>query len=182
MGERTFWVGGSGFWQVHPAAASLLTASVLHAVQARPDELALDLYAGVGLFSAALAAEVGEKGEVFAVEGAPGSVADARVNLRDLPQVRVHEGRVDTVLAALGLGRVDVVVLDPPRTGAGARTVELVAALQPRRIAYVACDPGLSPATCARSRGPATGWTACARSTCSPMTHHVECVATITPA
>ena len=69
------------------------------------------------------------------------AVEDARHNLAGLPQVRVERGRVDHVLRRLHLRAADLVVLDPPRSGAGRSVVDLLSRVGARRIAYVACDP-----------------------------------------
>ena len=124
VGERAFRVSAGGFWQVHPGAAATLLDAVLDALDPRPGESVLDLYSGVGLFAATLAERVGETGRVTAVESDRGAVADARHNLADLPQVRVDAGRVDHVLRRPHLRRADLVVLDPPRSGAGSRSCE----------------------------------------------------------
>ncbi|WBB57461.1 TRAM domain-containing protein [Verrucosispora sp. WMMD573] len=130
------------FWQVHPAAADALVDAVLELAAPRPGERAWDLYGGAGLFAAALAGRVGETGRVTLVEAAGDGVAAARENLRDLPTVEVVAARVETALARRRItGPVDVVVLDPPRTGAGARVVRDVVAAGPRAVTYVACDP-----------------------------------------
>ena len=173
---RTWWVSGSGFWQSHVAAPDTLTAAVLEALEPRPEDLALDLYAGVGLFAGALAPRVKR---VVAVESYAPAVADLRQNLRDLPAVEAHEGTVATVLARLGLGRADLVVLDPPRDGAGAAVMAQVTALAPRRIAYVSCDP----ASLARDLAAADGYVATGVRAFDlfPMTWHVECVALLEP-
>ncbi|HVF19244.1 MAG TPA: TRAM domain-containing protein [Mycobacteriales bacterium] len=181
LGDRTFWVGGSGFWQVHPGAAAALTAAVLAVVDPQPGELAVDLYSGVGLLTAALAQAVGPTGEVVSVEGAAQSAADARVNLRDLPWARVHEGRVEAELRRIGLGRAPVVVLDPPRTGAGAEVVAQVAGLAPRVIAYVACDPSALARDLATFAGHGYRLAGLRAFDLFPMTQHVECVAELTP-
>ena len=181
-GGRTFWVGGTGFWQVHPGAASALVDAVLTVTEPEPGERAVDLYAGVGLFAAAMASRVAPGGEVFAVEGAPGSVADARINLRDLPAVRVVEGRVDAALRRIGLGRADIVVLDPPRTGAGPDVVGLVAGLAPRVVAYVACDPAALARDVAVFATQGYRLESLRAFDLFPMTQHVECVAALTPA
>ncbi len=128
---------------MHPGAAATLVGAVLDQLDPQPGEQALDLYAGVGLFTAALAERVGAEGAVLAVEGDAQAVRDARRNLHELSHVAITPGRVERVLAA-ALEQdlhADLVVLDPPRTGAGRRVVEQVVAVQPRAIAYVACDP-----------------------------------------
>ncbi|GIM81390.1 class I SAM-dependent RNA methyltransferase [Salinispora arenicola] len=172
----------SAFWQVHPAAADTLVDAVLAQLDPRPGETAWDLYGGAGLFAAALAGRVGATGRVTLVEAAGAGVAAARDNLRDLPQVDIVAGRVATVLARGQVtGPVDVVVLDPPRSGAGAAVVRAVAGTGARAVAYVACDP----AAFARDvRGFAElGWRMAALRGFDlfPMTRHVELVGLLLP-
>jgi len=174
---RTFEVTGSGFWQVHPAAADTLVAAVLEALEPRPGERVADLYSGVGLFSAALAERVGPTGHVVAVESDETAVEDAADNLADLPQVAVVADRVDRALAAGALGARDLVVLDPPRTGAKRDVVEAVAALGPRAVAYVACDPAALARDVAFFAEQGYRLTSLRAFDLFPMTHHVECVA-----
>jgi tRNA/tmRNA/rRNA uracil-C5-methylase (TrmA/RlmC/RlmD family) len=171
----------AGFWQVHPAAADTLTAAVLAALDPRPGDAALDLYCGAGLFAGALAQAVGPSGRVTAVEGDVTAARDARHNLRDWPWTRVHRGDAAEVLSRIGLAGTTLAVLDPPRAGASREVIDALAhAPDLRRIAYVSCDP----ATLARdlSRLTAAGWslTALRAFDAFPMTHHVECLATLT--
>jgi len=180
---RAFRVTGGGFWQVHPGAAATLLAAVMEGLQPQPGDTALDLYGGVGLFAARLADAVGPTGRVTLVESDRVAVADARHNLAGLAAVRVERGRVDHVLRRLRTGRADLVVLDPPRSGAGRAVVDLVARqVRPRRVAYVACDPAAlaRDLTWFAERGyRLTGLRAF---DIFPMTHHVECVALLEPA
>src|SRR5439155_2757064 len=92
--RRAFRVSGAGFWQVHPGAAQALLDAVLAAADPQPGEHAVDLYCGVGLFAAGLAARVGPQGSVLGVEGEERAVADARRNLHDLPWVRLEHENV----------------------------------------------------------------------------------------
>jgi tRNA/tmRNA/rRNA uracil-C5-methylase (TrmA/RlmC/RlmD family) len=179
---RTWRVSGSGFWQVHPAAADALCAAVLDALQPRPGETAMDLYCGVGLFAAGLAEAVGPAGEVVAVETDRVAVADAASNLDGFEQLELVEGQVDRALAQAPAGFVaDVVVLDPPRSGASRTVIRQIIAARPRAVAYVACDP----AALARDVGyfAEEGYEMAALRAFDlfPMTHHVECVATFSP-
>jgi tRNA/tmRNA/rRNA uracil-C5-methylase (TrmA/RlmC/RlmD family) len=141
-----------------------------------------DLYAGAGLFGAALAEAVGPDGAVTLVEVAPAAVAAARENLADLPAVRVVRSGVEAALRRRLPRPVDLVVLDPPRAGAGAAVVRAVAAARPRAVAYVACDPAAFARDVAVFR--AAGWSLSALRAydCFPMTHHVECVGLLEPA
>lgn len=183
---RLWQVSGSGFWQVHPGAAQTLADAVLDTLEPRRGEIAVDLYCGAGLFAGVLGERVGSDGLVVGIESDAQSVRDARFNLRDMPHVSVERGEVESVLDEISFGRgktrlnrADLVVLDPPRTGAGPEVVKRVAELAGRRIAYVSCDP----ATLARDLAlfAEQGWTLSALRTFDafPMTQHVELVATL---
>ncbi|WP_269856552.1 class I SAM-dependent RNA methyltransferase [Streptomyces sp. RPT161] len=179
--DRTWRVGSGGFWQVHPQAADILVGAVLDGLKPRKGETALDLYCGVGLFAGALRERLGDRGAVLAVESDKRAVEDARHNLADLDRVRIELGKVEHVLPRTGITEADLVVLDPPRAGAGKPTVRHLASLTPRRIAYVACDP----AALARdlSYFAAEGYHPVSLRAFDlfPMTHHVECVAILEP-
>ncbi|TVT39938.1 class I SAM-dependent RNA methyltransferase [Amycolatopsis rhizosphaerae] len=178
---RDWKLDAHGFWQVHPAAADTLAAVAGEWARAPRGGLAWDLYAGVGLFASVLAAQVGLQGEVVAVESGRRAVTDGEAALADLPQVRWLPGQVERVLPGLE-GRPSVVVLDPPRAGAGRAVVDAVAGRGPERVVYVACDP----AALARDLGTFAGHgyrlTALRAFDAFPMTHHVECVALLEPA
>lgn len=175
-----FRVTGSGFWQVHPAAASTLVDAVLEGAQAVAGETVLDLYAGVGLFTSFLADAVGETGTVLSVESDPGGSRDARRNVHDLPQVQLVAETVERALRHGTLGEsADVVVLDPPRVGAK-KAVADIAALAPRRIVYVACDPAALARDLASFASKGYELTGLRAFALFPMTHHVECVALLT--
>jgi tRNA/tmRNA/rRNA uracil-C5-methylase (TrmA/RlmC/RlmD family) len=180
-GGRRWRVSGTGFWQVHPGAAGALLAAVRSALAPRPGEHLLDLYAGVGLFGGSLADDLGPGGRVDAVESDEGAVRDARRNLHDRPTVRLHHERVERWLASSGVRRCDLVVMDPPRSGAGREVVERLVRLAPRAVVYVACDP----ASLGRDVGMfrALGWRLAGLQAYDlfPMTHHVECVALLVP-
>ncbi|MCY0960130.1 class I SAM-dependent RNA methyltransferase [Streptomyces sp. H27-H5] len=179
---RTYRVGMGGFWQVHPQAADTLVKAVMQGLMPRKGEMALDLYCGVGIFAGALAERLGETGAVLGVESTKRAVEDARHNLTDFPRVRIEQGKVEQILPKTGITECDLVVLDPPRAGAGKQTVRHIAGLSARRIAYVACDP----AALARDLGyfKENGYKVRTLRVFDlfPMTHHVECVAILEPA
>jgi tRNA/tmRNA/rRNA uracil-C5-methylase (TrmA/RlmC/RlmD family) len=206
---RDWRVSAGAFWQVHPAAADALTAAVLAGLQPRPGDMALDLYCGAGLFAGVLAPAVGPQGTVVGVEADDAAVRDARYNLREYPWVRVYRGDVAAVLARgvapsqtprEGMARgVDpprpprgairrggfpparLAVADPPRSGLAREVIDYLSAAGRGvdRLAYVSCDP----ATLARDIGLLTGrgWAldGLRAFDAFPMTHHVECVASL---
>ncbi len=186
---RDWRVSAGAFWQVHPGAADALTAAVMTALEPRPGDVALDLYCGVGLFAGALAPAVGPGGTVAGVEADATAVRDARHNLRRWPWARVHKGDVAAVLRRGGqsgaggavLPPARLVVADPPRSGLAREVIGYLGAAEhgATRFAYVSCDP----ATLARDIGLliARGWVLAGLRAFDafPMTHHVECVATL---
>lgn len=179
---RTYRVGMGGFWQVHPQAADTLIKAVMQGLMPRKGEMALDLYCGVGIFAGALAERLGETGAVLGIESGKRAVEDARHNLADFPRVRIEQGKVDQALPKTGITECDLVVLDPPRAGAGKQTVRHIASLSARRIAYVACDPAALARDLAYFAEAGYKVRTLRVFDLFPMTHHVECVAILEPA
>ena len=179
---RAFDVSAGSFWQVHPDAPSLLAEAVLSGLSPEPGDRVVDLYAGVGLFSALIAEAVGPTGSVLAVERDAGACADAAFNLSDLAQATVRRASVSARLVATEIGTPDLVVLDPSREGAGAKVAAALGALTPppRTIVYVSCDA----ATFARDLKVLleSGYEIAQLRALDlfPMTAHVELVATLT--
>jgi 23S rRNA (uracil1939-C5)-methyltransferase len=143
-----FAISANSFFQTNSAQAGRLFELVREEAGMRGAELVFDLYCGTGTIALALAAGASE---VVGFELAPTAVADARANaLRNgITNVRFVEG---DVLAALAREerRPDVCVVDPPRAGLHPRLLPRLAALAPRRIVYVSCNP-LSGARDARA-------------------------------
>ena len=160
FGSRRFsyQVSAGGFWQIHRAAPSTMVGTMLTMLRPQEGECTLDLYAGAGLFTAALADAVGATGTVVSIEGSPVTHKDARSNFapdgcsrtENSADTRIEVIRGDVarhlvdLKTALEFGEIpaiDAVVLDPSREGANRTTLERLDALDPKRILYVACDP-----------------------------------------
>jgi len=154
VGERAFAVDAGGFWQVHRLAAATLTAAVRAALDAAggvdPAAQHLDLYGGVGLFAAALAEAGGPAARVTSVESDARATEHAGANLAEWVGARAETDRTDRYLGRLHAqapaaerARLQggVVLLDPPRAGAGRQVVEQIVGLAPASVVYVACDP-----------------------------------------
>ena len=117
---RRYQVSAGVFWQVHPGAPPVLARTVLDGLDPQVGERVADLYAGAGLFTALLADAVGPTGAVVAIERSGRACADAARNTDGQPQVTMTRSDVTAELvASAGLGRPDLVVLDPAREGAG---------------------------------------------------------------
>lgn len=177
---RQWWAPAGGFWQVHRAAADILGAAVQAELIDLPlaGHTACDLYSGSGLFTGLLAEAVGPGGAVVAVESSPQAVAQARRNLAAYPQVR----QVAAAVQADHLPqRAEVVVLDPPRAGAGAGVVAAIAALRPARVIYVSCDPATLARDIATFAEQGYRLASVRAFDLFPMTAHVECLAVLEP-
>jgi tRNA/tmRNA/rRNA uracil-C5-methylase (TrmA/RlmC/RlmD family) len=172
---REWTVPEGGFWQVHPGAAETLAAVVLAAADARPGEIVLDLYAGAGLFAGVLAPVV-EPGRVHAVESDRVAAEAATQNLADLTNVSVTAARVERWLTRTR-PTADIVVLDPPRKGAGRAVLDGVAAAAPRRIVHVACEPASLARDVSLLAEHGYRLDSLRAFDLFPMTAHVECVA-----
>lgn len=196
FGSRRFsyQVSAGGFWQIHRAAPSTMVGAMLNMLRPQEGECTLDLYAGAGLFTAALADAVGATGTVISIEGSPVTHKDARSNFapdgcsrtENSADTRIEVIRGDVarhlvdLKTALEFGEIpaiDAVVLDPSREGANRTTLERLDVLDPKRILYVACDP----ASLGRDTGilRELGWDMVQLRAFDmyPNTHHVESVA-----
>ncbi len=137
---RLFRVSAGSFFQTNLPVAELMIDHILENIPLRPDDTLLELYAGVGLFTAFLAPRVRR---VLAVESSPSACGDFVVNLDEFDHVELYEATVEQTLPYLreqGV-RPDVVLLDPPRTGLSKEALEGLVALEPSYIVYVSCHP-----------------------------------------
>jgi tRNA/tmRNA/rRNA uracil-C5-methylase (TrmA/RlmC/RlmD family) len=172
---RTLEVSQESFWQSHKKAPEVLTQAVLEYAQLQIGEHVLDLYGGVGLFSAAIVDAVGPIGHVDLIEGSKVATADATRNFAAYSNITIATGDVAKFLPRISAA--DVVVLDPPRDGAGKEALAQIARLAPRAIVYVACDPAALARDTAYLADHSYSLVKVRAFDLFPMTHHIECVA-----
>ncbi|HLY28289.1 MAG TPA: class I SAM-dependent RNA methyltransferase [Aggregatilineales bacterium] len=172
---RPFRVTAGSFFQVNLPQAEVLVDQVLTRLALKGTETVLDLYSGVGLFSAFIAAQASL---VTAIESYPTAVDDAEFNLNDLENVDLIEGDVEGALAQIQ-EHYNAAVVDPPRAGIEGKALDELARLAPSKIVYVSCDP----ATFARDvkRLSTHGYRLLDVQPVDmfPQTYHVELVATL---
>lgn len=141
LGGRRWRVSADSFFQVNTTMAERLLALVRD-FSAPLDENTriLDAYAGVGTFGLSLAVR---GGLTWLVEAHPEAIADAHINARGLENVRIVEGRAETVLPNWppDWPRPDLAILDPPRAGCERAVLDALVAFEVPRIVYVSCDP-----------------------------------------
>jgi tRNA/tmRNA/rRNA uracil-C5-methylase (TrmA/RlmC/RlmD family) len=175
VGSNSFEVSQKSFWQSHKDAPRVLTDAVLHYAGLVQGDHVLDLYGGVGLFAASFLEAIGAGGSVDIVEGSKSATADASRNFAGVENVKIHTGDVARLITRFATA--DVIVLDPPREGAGKDVIEHCAGLSPRTIVYVACDPAALARDTAYLRDCGYELAAMRAFDLFPMTHHIESVA-----
>lgn len=135
---RLFRVSAGSFFQVNSAQAGAMVSYLQEALPLDKETTLLDVYCGVGLFSAFLADRTAR---CIGVEVSPSACEDYAVNLDEFEQVELYVGAAEEALPALQLSGKVAAVLDPPRAGLDRRALDALAALQPEWMAYVSCDP-----------------------------------------
>jgi 23S rRNA (uracil1939-C5)-methyltransferase len=141
LGEGGYQVSPDSFFQVNPAQATRLLALVEEWAGVTREDTIIYAYCGVGAFLLPLARR---SGPAVGLESDDAAITDARLNIAHwrLRNVRLQRGKVETVLPRLARegARADVIVLDPPRRGAGPVAATAAARLAPKRIILVSCD------------------------------------------
>ncbi len=167
-------ISPDSFWQSHLNAPQALVKLVMQYMDLKPGDKVCDLYGGAGLFTSPILKRIQEIGVVHLVENDRRCIKDAKKIFRKNKNVIIHAGKVEEKLS--NIKDVDVILLDPPRNGAGKKVINEIISKNPKSIIYVSCDP----ASLARdtkllietsfSLDKITGVDL------FPMTHHIECV------
>ena len=173
-------VSSESFWQGHKSAPEFLSTIVQEFAQVQLDDYVLDLYGGVGLFTSALIDLVGKDGRIDLIEGSKSATSDAARNFATYANVKIVTGDVAKHLPRIN--SANIVVLDPPRDGAGKNVVIEISRISPQKIVYVACDPAALARDTAYFLENGYSLVKLRAFDLFPMTHHIECVALFEPA
>ena len=143
-----FGISPLSFYQVNPRQTEKLYSTVLHFANLTGKEVIWDLYCGVGTISLFMARSAGR---VYGVEIIPAAIEDARRNAERnaINNAQFFVGKAEEVLPAYvereerkgGLGKVDLIVVDPPRKGCDSKCLETILKIGPGKVIYVSCDP-----------------------------------------
>ena len=137
---KEFLVSPESFFQVNLPVAEEMVSHVLTLIEGRENLSILELYSGVGLFSRFLAPHAKS---LTAIESSPSACFDFAGNLDEFENISLYEGAVESLLPEIleQIKPVDLVVLDPPRSGLHAKARQALIDLNPREIIYISCDP-----------------------------------------
>ena len=135
--DRDFRVSATSFFQVNTAMAEKMVEHLLAGLPVSPSTTLLDVYCGVGLFSAFLASKCER---IIGIESSPSTCEDFSFNLDEFNNVELYEGLAEEILPHLDV-KPGIVLVDPPRAGLDKRIVNGLLTLNPHVIAYVSCDP-----------------------------------------
>ena len=174
VGDNVLEVSNDSFWQSHINAPTVLTEIVSEYAHVHNGEHVLDLYGGVGLFTSALIGQVGPTGQIDLIEGSKSATTDAKRNFVDYKNVHIVTASVERAITRIEGG--DVVILDPPREGAGKEVIRELARISPRAIVYVACDPAALARDTTYLQEVGYALKKIRAFDLFPMTHHIETV------
>ena len=133
---RPFRVSAGSFFQVNRRVAEAMVEHLLASLPLTPGVSLLELYCGVGLFSAFLAPRVAR---LVGVEASSQACSDFEYNLDEYDNVELYEAPAEHVIESLDI-HADIVLVDPPRAGLGREVIRGLLAMQPQQIAYISCD------------------------------------------
>jgi len=176
---RRFRISADSFFQVNMVQTPVLAERAVAMLEPQRQDIVLDGYSGVGLFSAFLSPYVSR---VIAIESQPSAVMDARANatLNNQNNISTIEGTLERLLGQLYYRheRVDLALVDPPRAGCHPKALQALQSLAPRAICYVSCDPSTLArdiaSLCSSGR---YRLVAAQPLDMFPQTYHIECIA-----
>lgn len=171
--EKPFRVSAGSFFQVNLEQAAAMVQYLLGRLPLGKETTLLDVYCGVGLFSAFMAPRVGR---CVGIELSQSACEDYAANLDDCDNVELYIGAAEDVLPALEL-KADIVLVDPPRAGLERLALDAIAALAPAVLTYVSCDPSTLARDVKRLIAAGYELKEVKPFDLFPQTYHVECVA-----
>ena len=177
MHERRLRIASPSFAQVNTPQAEALATLVEQRLRLSGSELLVDAYAGVGTFAILLA---NSARRVIAIEESSAAVDDAAVNIEGIDNLEFVCSRTEEYLDSLA-EPPDAVILDPPRVGCHAATLDALIRRKPKRTVYVSCDPDTLARDLAYLASGGFSITSVEPMDMFPQTYHTECIATIVP-
>jgi 23S rRNA (uracil1939-C5)-methyltransferase len=169
---RRFKVSAGSFFQVNTLMAEKMVSHLLERLTLTPLVTLIDVYCGVGLFSAFLAPRVGR---LIGIESSPSACEDFAVNLDEFDHVELYEAPAEDVLPQLD-AKPEIILVDPPRAGLERRALDGIVALNPKTIVYVSCDPSTLARDAARLLASGYRLVEVTPFDLFPQTYHIESI------
>jgi len=173
--ERDFKTSAASFFQVNTVMAGKMVDYLLTRLPVSLSTTLLDVYCGVGLFSAFFAPKCGR---VIGIESSESAGEDFVVNLDEFDNVELYEGLAEEVLPGLvgQIGNLSYTIVDPPRAGLDKQVIDGILKLKPQMIAYVSCDPSTLARDAARLINGGYKLKAVTPFDLFPQTYHIESI------
>jgi 23S rRNA (uracil1939-C5)-methyltransferase len=175
--QKVFRVSAASFFQVNTLMAGTMVEHLQASLPLSQKTTVLDMYCGVGLFSAFLAPRAGR---VIGVESSPSACEDYVHNLDEFDNVELYEGAAEDILPGLvgQISNLSCAVIDPPRAGMEVRVLDALLALAPEKIAYISCDPSTLARDARRLINGGYGLVRVTPFDLFPQTHSIESIST----
>ncbi|MBN1453746.1 MAG: class I SAM-dependent RNA methyltransferase [Anaerolineales bacterium] len=169
--DRSFHVSAGSFFQVTTIMAEKMIQHLLDRLPL-PAKTLLDVYCGVGLFSAFLAPRCER---LIGIESSPSACEDFAANLDEFDHVELYEGTAEDVIPHLNAEQ-PIVLVDPPRAGVDKRALDAIRQLAPQVIAYLSCDPSTLARDAARLIAGGYSLVDVTPFDLFPQTYHIESI------
>lgn len=175
---NTYNISHGSFWQSHKNAPKILIKKLMEFANLKLGDRVCDLYGGVGLFTAPISKAIGEVGEIHLIESNSRCIKDAKKNFENQKNVIIHHGKVEQKLGKIK--NIDVIIMDPPRTGVTKQVINQIIEKMSRSIIYISCDPASLARDTKILLKNSYSLDKIIGLDLFPMTHHIECIASFT--
>lgn len=169
--DREFRVSAPSFFQVNTKMAEKMIQHLLDKLPVS-QSIILDVYCGVGSFSAFLAPKCKQ---LIGIESSESACEDFAINLDEFDHIELYEDFAENVLPTLKI-KPDIILVDPPRAGVEKEALDAIIKLNPKTIAYVSCDPSTLARDAARLINNGYKLSDVAPFDLFPQTYHIESV------
>ena len=175
---NSYTISHGSFWQSHKNAPKILIKKIIEFANLELGDRVCDLYGGVGLFTAPILKVIGEIGEIHLIESNSRCIKDAKKIFENKKSVIIHHGKVEQKLGKIK--NIDVIIMDPPRTGATKQVINQIIEKKARSIIYISCDPASLARDTKNLLNSSYSLDKIIGLDLFPMTHHIECIASFT--
>ena len=172
-----FNISSKSFYQINPSQTQVLYDKAIEYAQLTKEDTVVDLYCGTGTIGLFASPKVNK---VIGIEVVEAAIEDAKINasINNIKNIEficadAKEGAKEILRRG---EKIDVVIVDPPRKGCDEDTLQSIAAMNPKRIVYVSCDPSTLARDCALLSKLAYSIEVVQPVDMFPLTHHVETV------